>query len=110
MVDVANFTVGWRRPAFNADTGFSLNGQAFKFRGFSHHASFGGLGSAMSPRVDLFRVQTTRGIGGMDYSPSSVRYAGISLDITGNFWRMSHNPYVPALYDLLDATGKCTTI
>jgi beta-galactosidase len=65
---------------------FELNGEGLKFRGFSHHNSIGGLGVALSERVELFRVQASRALG-------------------SNIWRMSHNPYQKPLYDLLDATG-----
>ena len=30
-----------------------------------------------------------------------------SRALGSNMWRMSHNPYDSALYDLLDATGIC---
>ena len=93
-LSVAN--VGFRTTTFSADEGadegapaapFALNGDAFHFRGFSHHNSIGGLGVAIPERVELFRVQASRAMG-------------------SNIWRMSHNPYAPALYELLDATGQ----
>ena len=67
-------------------SGFSLNGDVFKLRGFSHHNSIGGLGVAIPERINLFRVQAARALG-------------------SNIWRMSHNPYSPHLYDLLDIVG-----
>ena len=40
----------------------------------------------MPERVNLFRVQALRGVG-------------------GNGWRMSHNPYRDSLYDTMDRLG-----
>ena len=85
-VDERNVTVGFRRTQWDANTGFSLNGESFKQRGFSHHNSFAGVGVAMVPRLDLFRAQVSRTLG-------------------ANIWRMSHNPYRTALYDTLDVLG-----
>jgi hypothetical protein len=86
---VAN--VGFRTTTFSAGQDgaapFELNGAPLHFRGFSHHNSIGGLGVAIPERVELFRVQASRAMG-------------------SNIWRMSHNPYAPALYELLDATGQ----
>lgn len=71
---------------FTGEAGLTLNNENIKLRGFSHHDSFVGSGVAMLPRLDLFRVQASRAVG-------------------SNVWRMSHNPYHPPLYDILDATG-----
>ena len=79
-------TTAWTGGQAGATAPFELNGQPLKFRGFSHHNSIGGLGVAISERVELFRVQASRALG-------------------SNIWRMSHNPYQKPLYDLLDATG-----
>lgn len=90
IVDTVTTTTGFRTATWTGgESGkapFSLNGDAIKFRGFSHHNSIGGLGVAIPERVELFRVQASRALG-------------------SNIWRMSHNPYRKALYDLLDATG-----
>ena len=89
-IDSATVKVGFRTTAFSGRDGtvpFRLNGAPLSFRGFSHHNSIGGLGVAIPPRVQLFRVQASRAMG-------------------SNIWRMSHNPYDKALYDLLDATGQ----
>jgi beta-galactosidase/beta-glucuronidase len=76
----------WRSNTKGAPP-FTLNNEPLHFRGFSHHNSIGGLGVAIPERVQLFRVQASRAMG-------------------TNIWRMSHNPYDNALYDLLDATGQ----
>ncbi len=52
----------------------------------SHHNDFTGVGMAVPERVNLFRVQALRGVG-------------------GNGWRMSHNPYRDTLYDTMDRLG-----
>jgi len=85
-VDSRTFSTGFRATAWDADKGFFLNGQSLRQRGFSHHNSFAGVGVAMPPRLDLFRAQLSRALG-------------------ANIWRMSHNPYRTALYDILDAVG-----
>ena len=90
VVDSVRTAVGFRTTTYSGVDGappFTLNGEALHFRGFSHHNSIGGLGVAIPPRVQLFRVQASRAMG-------------------TNIWRMSHNPYDTALYDLLDATGQ----
>ena len=66
--------------------GFKLNGALLHIRGFSHHSDFGAVGGAVPDRVNLFRANALRSVG-------------------GNTWRTSHNPYRPALYDIMDATG-----
>lgn len=84
--DSVNVSTAFRHIKFDAQTGFSLNGEPLKFRGFSNHNSFTGTGVAMPPRLDLFRAQALRALG-------------------GNTWRMSHNPYRESTYDILDALG-----
>lgn len=86
VADAANVTIGFRQTKWTADSGFYLNGQHLNFRGFSHHNSMGGVGVALSPRLYLFRGQAARMLG-------------------ANMWRMSHNPYRPALYSILDRLG-----
>ena len=86
VLDSLNFTTGFRETSWSGATGFSLNGQPLRHQGFSHHNSFAGVGVAMPPRLDLFRAQVSRALG-------------------ASTWRMSHNPYRTALYDILDAVG-----
>eukprot|EP00055_Hartaetosiga_balthica_P011807 m.55149 g.55149 ORF g.55149 m.55149 type:complete len:1043 (-) comp7742_c0_seq2:1300-4428(-) len=86
VYDVFSTTTGFRSTSWSGATGFYLNNMHMKFRGFSNHNSFAGVGVAMAPRLNLFRVQNLRALG-------------------GNIWRMSHNPYVPHLYNLLDRLG-----
>ena len=89
-VDEKNVSIGIRnfnwRDEENNGGGATLNGDPLRIRGFSHHSDFGGVGGAVPDRVNLFRAQALRSVG-------------------GNTWRTSHNPYRPAMYDILDAVG-----
>ena len=86
--DAMNTTCGFRTAGFDSQKGFSLNGNGFSMRGFSHHHTFAGLGASMEgvERMHLFKAQASRALG-------------------ANTWRMSHNPYAPALYSILDRVG-----
>jgi hypothetical protein len=86
VLDFQEVEVGFRTTSWKKHGSFMLNDNHFKLRGFSHHNSIGGLGVAIPERIYLFRVQASRALG-------------------SNIWRMSHNPYVPALYKLLDKAG-----
>jgi hypothetical protein len=85
-VDTVNTTVGIRGIEWDPGDGLHLNGQVTKMRGFCNHESFTGIGAAIPPRIDLFRIQQMRGVG-------------------GNAWRTSHNPPEPALLDVADRLG-----
>ena len=85
LQDEMNVTVGLRSIDWSAE-GFKLNEKKLHIRGFSHHSDFGAVGGAVPDRINLFRAKALRSVG-------------------GNWWRTSHNPYRPALYDILDATG-----
>jgi hypothetical protein len=85
-MDTVNITSGWRTTKWDPNFGFYLNDESIKHRGFSHHNSFGGVGVAMPPRLDVFRVSASRALG-------------------ANIHRMSHNPYRRSLYDVLDRLG-----
>lgn len=86
-VDAVNITVGLRKIDWNAaGGGFALNDVPIHLRGFSNHADFGGVGEAVPARIDLFKANALRSVG-------------------GNTWRCSHNPYPPHVYDILDHLG-----
>jgi beta-galactosidase/beta-glucuronidase len=85
-VDAVNTSIGIRDIAFDAQRGMFVNQQAVKMRGFCEHESFAGVGGALPDRIDLFRLQQMRGVG-------------------GNAWRTSHNPPEPVLLDLADRLG-----
>lgn len=85
-VDEVDQPFGIRAVHFDADKGFSLNGQGFKHRGFCDHDNFGGVGMAVPARINLYRMQMLRAVG-------------------GNARRMSHNAPVPVLLDIADRLG-----
>ena len=86
VLDSVNTTVGIRSVEWNPTHGLYLNEQHTKMRGFCNHESFTGVGAAISPRIELFRLQQMRGLG-------------------GNSWRTSHNPPRPALLEMADRLG-----
>lgn len=86
VIDAVNTSVGARQTRWDPQTGFYLNNVHFTWRGFNDHNDFTGVGIAVPDRVNLFRGQ-------------SMRAAG------GNAWRMSHNPPIPVLLDILDRVG-----
>ena len=63
LLDQRNFSTGFRSTRWDAEKGFFINGAPLKQRGFSHHNSFAGVGVAIPPRLDLFRVQASRTLG-----------------------------------------------
>ena len=84
---VVNTTyIGARKTSWSADDGFYINGNAFKWRGFCDHNDFTGVGAAVPERVNLFRAQMLKAVG-------------------GNARRMSHNPPIPTFLDILDRVG-----
>eukprot|EP00051_Salpingoeca_urceolata_P012435 m.154057 g.154057 ORF g.154057 m.154057 type:complete len:1133 (+) comp17490_c0_seq1:41-3439(+) len=85
-LDSTNTSFGIRSARFEPDTGFLLNNQAIKIRGFCNHNDFAVMGMAVADRVNLFRAQMMRSVGGQG-------------------WRMSHNPPIPMLLDILDRVG-----
>ena len=85
-IDNVTISVGARHTRWDPDTGFYLNGKHFIWRGFNNHNDFTGVGAAVPDRVNLFRGQMMRAVG-------------------ANSWRMSHNPPVPAMLDVLDNVG-----
>ena len=47
-----------------------------KIRGFCNHESFGGVGMAIPDRVNLFRAQGLRSVGGQFTQPALVITSG----------------------------------
>jgi len=86
VVDAVSTTHGFRSLRYDADAGFFLNQRHFKVRGFCDHNSFAVVGMAVPPRVDLFRAQALRALG-------------------GNGRRMSHNPPATSTLDIYDRLG-----
>ena len=85
-IDEVNVTIGIRQTHWDPNTGFHLNGVHFTWRGFNNHNDFTGVGMAVPDRVNLFRGQSMRAVG-------------------ANSWRMSHNPPIPVMLDILDHIG-----
>ena len=81
-----SMTIGVRQTHWDPKTGFYLNGKHFTWRGFNNHNDFTGVGVAVPDRINLFRAQMMRAVG-------------------ANAWRMSHNPPIPHLLDVLDTVG-----
>ena len=85
-IDYVSHTIGSSLSHWDPNVGFSLNGKHFVWRGFNNHNDFTGVGAAVPDRINLFRGQMMRAVG-------------------ANSWRMSHNPPVPAMLDILDRIG-----
>ena len=73
IYDRTSIAIGLRTAEFTADAGFQLNAQRVVLRGFSNHNDMAGVGAAVPTRLNLYRAQMLRAVG-------------------GNTWRMSHNP------------------
>ena len=79
-------THGFRETRWDADDGFFLNKEHFKIRGFCDHNNFAVVGMAVPKRVNLFRAQASRAVG-------------------GNGRRTSHNPPDPSMLQIYDRIG-----
>ncbi|CAB9511983.1 galactosidase BoGH2A [Seminavis robusta] len=77
---------GIRTIHFDPNQGFFLNQRPYKIRGFCDHDTFAVVGMALPDRINLFRAQASRSIG-------------------GNGRRTSHNPPDPSLLDIYDRLG-----
>ena len=84
--DVMSTSHGFRRLRYDANDGFFLNEQHFKVRGFCDHNNFAVVGMAVPERVNLFRAQASRAVG-------------------GNGRRTSHNPPDASMLDIYDRVG-----
>ncbi len=78
--------LGFRTAAFDANTGFSLNGQNTKIHGVNMHHDLGALGAAINYRAIERQVEILKGMG-------------------VNAIRTSHNPPAPELLDITDRLG-----
>ena len=85
-VDRSEVPLGLRTLTFSPDHGFALNGEWMKVKGVCLHDDAGVLGTAVPIDVWRRRLQNLKQIG-------------------VNAIRMSHNPHLPALYDLCDTLG-----
>ena len=86
-VDSVNDTyIGATAVEWLPKSGYVLNRAPLKWRGYCNHNSLAGVGVAVPDRMNLFRAQSMKSIG-------------------GNAWRTSHNPPVPGLLNVLDRVG-----
>ena len=86
VVDSYETPLGIRSFAFDANTGFSLNGQPLKINGVCNHHDLGALGAAVNDRAMEKRMQLLKQMG-------------------ANAIRTSHNPPAPELLDICDRLG-----
>jgi beta-galactosidase len=86
IVDSYLTPLGFRTVAFDANAGFSLNGQNMKIRGVNMHHDLGALGTAVNYRGIERQVQILKGMG-------------------VNAIRTAHNPPAPELLDIADRLG-----
>lgn len=86
VVDTYTTPFGIRTFAFNATTGFSLNGTNLKLNGVCNHHDLGALGAATNYRALEKRLQMLK-------------------DMGANAIRTSHNPPAPEVLDIADRLG-----
>lgn len=85
-LDAVSISTGFRSLHYDANTGFFLNRQHYKVRGFCDHNNLGAVGMAVPERMKLYRAQASRSVG-------------------GNGRRTSHNPADPRMLDIYDRVG-----
>lgn len=86
VIDSVSVPVGFRAIRYDSNQGFFLNEKRFKVRGFCDHNNLGVVGMAVPDRLNLFRAQASRAVG-------------------GNGRRTSHNPPNPEMLDIYDRVG-----
>lgn len=85
-IDEVRTPFGYRTFHFDADKGFSLNGEPMKLKGVCLHQDAGSLGVAVPEEVWLRRLRAMKNIG-------------------CNAIRCSHNPPSPEFLDICDSLG-----
>ena len=83
-LDALSTSTGFRDLRYDADSGFYLNEQHYKVRGFCDHNDLANVGMAVTDRLHLFRAQASRSVGGNG---------------------RSHNPAAPVMLDIYDRIG-----
>ncbi|MFR9621127.1 MAG: sugar-binding domain-containing protein [Rikenellaceae bacterium] len=86
VVDQQSIRFGFRTVAWDAATGFYLNGENLKLRGVCEHMEGGPIGALGSEEVIRWRMQQIK-------------------DMGCNAVRTAHNPYWPVFYDICDEIG-----
>mmetsp|Transcript_74736 Transcript_74736/g.167608 ORF Transcript_74736/g.167608 Transcript_74736/m.167608 type:complete len:905 (-) Transcript_74736:54-2768(-) len=85
-IDTVEASHGFRSLRYDANSGFFLNNEHFKVRGFCDHNQFAVVGMAVPERINLFRAQASRAVG-------------------GNGRRTSHNPPDISILSIYDRVG-----
>ena len=86
QVDVASEVFGIRTFNFDANKGFSLNGENMKIKGVNLHHDGGAVGAAVPKAIWEYRIDKLKSIG-------------------VNAVRMSHNPHSTELMEVCDEKG-----
>jgi beta-galactosidase len=86
VVDTYTTSFGIRTFAFDANNGFTLNGESVKLNGTCNHNDLGALGAAVNTRAIEKRLQMLK-------------------DMGANALRTSHNPPAPEFLDIADRLG-----
>lgn len=86
LLDIYTTFFGIRSLHFDADKGFFLNGEPMKLKGVCNHQDHAGVGVAMVPSLDAWRLEQLKAMG-------------------CNAIRTAHNPPAPHLLDLCDRMG-----
>ncbi len=86
LLDVVSTKFGVRDIAWEAETGFWLNGRVVKLQGVCNHQDAGPLGAAVPDKVLRYRIQQLK-------------------DMGVNAIRTSHNPQTPQFYQMCDELG-----
>jgi beta-galactosidase len=86
VVDSYTTPFGIRSFTFDANVGFSLNGQSVKLNGVCNHHDLGSLGAAVNDRAIRKRLEMLKAMG-------------------VNALRTSHNPPAPELLSMADTMG-----
>lgn len=86
VVDSYTTPVGIRTLRFDKNEGFFLNGQHVKLHGVNMHQDHAGVGAALPPALQEYRLRRLKTMG-------------------VNAYRASHNPMTPAMLDACDRMG-----
>lgn len=86
VVDSYTTPVGIRTLRFDKDQGFFLNGQHVKLHGVNMHQDHAGVGAAVPPALQTYRLERLKSMG-------------------VNAYRASHNPMTPAMIAECDRLG-----
>ena len=85
VVDYLRTPFGFRTIQMDADTGFWLNGENIKLKGFCNHQDHAGVGVAVPYAIKEYRIQLLKSIG-------------------ANAYRCAHNPD-PEILEICDRMG-----